>query len=78
MLREAWERGVVLTGPAGEASGDPRLPDVHDAFGEKYFGGNRPHFDQWRNRAFFRLDPEHIASWDFRKIPEARSRRNAR
>jgi nitroimidazol reductase NimA-like FMN-containing flavoprotein (pyridoxamine 5'-phosphate oxidase superfamily) len=71
-------RGVVLTGPAGEASDDPRLPEVHDAFSAKYFGGNRPHFDQWRHRAFFRLDPEHLTSWDFRKIPEARARRDAR
>lgn len=71
-------RGVLLTGPAEEASGDPRLPEVRDAFGAKYFGGNRPHFELWRNRIFVRLDPGRVASWDFRKIPAARARREAR
>ncbi len=68
-------RGVVLFGPVRDASDDPRLPEVRDAFGAKYFGGNRAPFDLWRNRVFFRLDPERTASWDFRKIPAARAKR---
>jgi len=66
-------RGVVLTGPVREAADDPRLPEVRSLFGNRYFGGNPPPFDLWRNRLFLRLDPERIASWDFRKIPEARA-----
>jgi PPOX class probable F420-dependent enzyme len=67
-------RGVVLTGPVREASDDPRLPGFRDVFGAKYFGGNRPPFELWRNRMFLRLEPEHVASWDFRRIPTARAR----
>ncbi|MDP9341321.1 MAG: pyridoxamine 5'-phosphate oxidase family protein [Actinomycetota bacterium] len=70
-------RGVVLTGPIQEATDDPRLPLVRESFGDRYFGGNRPSFELWRNRVFFRLDPERIVSWDFRKIPQARARRRS-
>jgi nitroimidazol reductase NimA-like FMN-containing flavoprotein (pyridoxamine 5'-phosphate oxidase superfamily) len=70
-------RGVVLAGPTEPADGDPRLEAVTAAFGDKYFGGNRPHFVGWRNRFFLRMKPDRISSWDFRKIPEARARRDA-
>jgi PPOX class probable F420-dependent enzyme len=70
-------RGVVLRGDLLEASGDPRLQAVSDAFAGKYFGGNRPHFEGWRNRLFLRMEPERISSWDFRRIPEALARRQA-
>ena len=70
-------RGVVLSGALRDATGDPLLPEVTDAFGAKYFGGNRPHFEGWRNRFFLSLAPHRISSWDFRKIPEALARREA-
>ncbi len=70
-------RGVLLRGDLVAADGDPRLREVGDGFAEKYFGGNRPHFERWRNRMFLRLEPEEIASWDFRKIPGALARRQA-
>jgi len=71
-------RGAVLRGRLEAASGDSRLQEVGDAFAAKYFGGNRPHFEGWRNRMFLRLVPARISSWDFRKIPEALARREAR
>jgi nitroimidazol reductase NimA-like FMN-containing flavoprotein (pyridoxamine 5'-phosphate oxidase superfamily) len=70
-------RGVVLTGPTEPADGDSHLEAVTTAFGNKYFGGNRPHFVGWRGRFFLRMKPERISSWDFRRIPEARARRDA-
>jgi nitroimidazol reductase NimA-like FMN-containing flavoprotein (pyridoxamine 5'-phosphate oxidase superfamily) len=70
-------RGAVLRGPMEPADGDPRLDEVRRAFSGKYYGGNPPPFDAWRGRFFLRLVPEEIASWDFRKIPEARARRAA-
>jgi PPOX class probable F420-dependent enzyme len=68
-------RGVVLRGRLAEVQDD--VGDVTAAFGDKYFGGNPPHFASWRNRLFLRMEPEHIASWDFRKIPDALARRQA-
>jgi hypothetical protein len=68
-------RGAVLRGRMAEAGGD--MDAVTEAFGAKYFGGNRPHFTQWRNRFFLAMEPEHISSWDFRKIPAALARRQA-
>jgi nitroimidazol reductase NimA-like FMN-containing flavoprotein (pyridoxamine 5'-phosphate oxidase superfamily) len=70
-------RGVVLHGTLDEADGDPRLDPVIQAFSQKYYGGNPPPFTVWRNRFFLKLEPDRIASWDFRKIPEARARRDA-
>ena len=70
-------RGVVLHGRLEEAEGDPRLERVLQAFSRKYYGGNPPPFTVWRNRFFLKLEPERITSWDFRKIPEARARRDA-
>lgn len=68
-------RGVVLRGRLTEADDDDGR--ITAAFGDKYFGGNQPHFASWRNRFFLRMEPEHISSWDFRKIPEAIARRRA-
>jgi len=74
---EAYDdlRGVVVAGRMAEATDDPRLPAVRESFSAKYYGGNPPPFDRWRNRLFLRLDPDHITSWDFRKIPDVRARR---
>ena len=70
-------RGVVLTSRAARADDDPRIPEAERLWSEKYMGGNPVPYGAWRNRAWFRLDPETTASWDFRKIPEAKARRDA-
>jgi PPOX class probable F420-dependent enzyme len=70
-------RGVVVTGRVEVAEDDRRLPVAERAWSEKYLGGNEPPYRRWRGRVWLRLVPERIASWDFRKIPEARARREA-
>ncbi len=70
-------RGVVLTGEVERAEDDPRLHEVETAWSGKYLGGEEPPYRRWRNRAWFRLEPERVASWDFRKIPAAKARRDA-
>jgi nitroimidazol reductase NimA-like FMN-containing flavoprotein (pyridoxamine 5'-phosphate oxidase superfamily) len=69
-------RGVSMAGEMREADEDPLLDEVVSTFARKYFGGNDPHFMKWRNRFFLKLVPNRMASWDFRKIPEARARRD--
>ena len=70
-------RGAILRGPVARAEDDPRIPAVAEAWSAKYMGGNPVPYGKWKNRAWFRLDPEEITSWDFRKIPEARARAKA-
>ena len=70
-------RGVVVTGRVEEADDDPRLPDVERTWSEKYLGGNEPPYRKWKGRMWLRLVPDRTASWDFRKIPEARAKRDA-
>ena len=70
-------RGATVTGRVERADDDPRLPDAERAWSEKYLGGNEPPYRRWKGRTWLRLTPERIASWDFRKIPEARARRQA-
>jgi nitroimidazol reductase NimA-like FMN-containing flavoprotein (pyridoxamine 5'-phosphate oxidase superfamily) len=76
---EAYDvlRGAVVTGAAERADDDPRLPEVERAWSEKYLGGGELPYRRWHNRVWLRIVPERIASWDFRKIPEARARRDA-
>jgi PPOX class probable F420-dependent enzyme len=76
---EAYDvlRGAVVTGPAERAEGDPRLTEVERAWSEKYLGGGELPYGRWSNRVWLRIVPERVASWDFRKIPEARARRDA-
>lgn len=76
---EAYDelRGVVLTGRVEVAEDDPGVAEAERLWSEKYLGGNDPPYRQWRNRVWLRLVPERIASWDFRKIPEAKARRDA-
>jgi hypothetical protein len=74
-------RGVVLHGPVTvgvAAVPASRLDAVEAAWSAKYLSGNPVPFDTWRNRVWMRLDPEHVSSWDFRKIPAARARRVAK
>jgi Pyridoxamine 5'-phosphate oxidase len=70
-------RGVTLSGRVEQAEEDPRLPRVERAWSEKYLGGDEVPYGRWRDRVWLRLVPERIASWDFRKIPEAKARRDA-
>jgi nitroimidazol reductase NimA-like FMN-containing flavoprotein (pyridoxamine 5'-phosphate oxidase superfamily) len=70
-------RGITMAGEMRAADDDPQLDEVVAAFSRKYFGGNAPHFAAWRNRFFLKLVPDRVSSWDFRKIPEARARRDA-
>lgn len=74
---EAYDalRGVVVTGRVEVAGDDPRLDAAERIWSEKYLGGNEPPYRRWRNRVWLRLVPERTASWDFRKIPEARAER---
>ena len=67
-------RGVTVSGTV-ERIGDAAPDEVERAWSEKYLGGNEPPYRRWRNRSWFRLDPDRVASWDFAKIPEARARR---
>jgi nitroimidazol reductase NimA-like FMN-containing flavoprotein (pyridoxamine 5'-phosphate oxidase superfamily) len=70
-------RGAVVTGRVEVAEDDPRLREVERLWSDKYLGGNEPPYRRWRNRVWLRLVPERVASWDFRKIPEAKARRDA-
>jgi nitroimidazol reductase NimA-like FMN-containing flavoprotein (pyridoxamine 5'-phosphate oxidase superfamily) len=70
-------RGVVVTGHVEVAEADPRLPEAERLWSEKYLGGNEPPYRRWRNRVWLRMVPQRVASWDFRKISEAKARRDA-
>jgi nitroimidazol reductase NimA-like FMN-containing flavoprotein (pyridoxamine 5'-phosphate oxidase superfamily) len=70
-------RGVTLHGRIQRADDDPRLPEVERRWSEKYMSGQPVPYSRWRDRTWLRLDPDQIASWDFRKIPEAKARRDA-
>jgi nitroimidazol reductase NimA-like FMN-containing flavoprotein (pyridoxamine 5'-phosphate oxidase superfamily) len=70
-------RGVVLTGRVVRL-GDDAPVDVERMWSDKYMGGGELPYRRWRNRTWLRLDPDRVASWDFRKIPEARARRRAK
>ena len=69
-------RGVVLRGRV-ERLGDTAPPDVERAWSNKYMGGGEVPYRRWRNRTWLRLTPVRTASWDFRKIPAAKARRDA-
>jgi PPOX class probable F420-dependent enzyme len=70
-------RGVVVTGRIEVAEDDARLPHAERTWSDKYLGGSEPPYRRWRNRVWLRLVPDRVASWDFRKIPEAKARRDA-
>jgi nitroimidazol reductase NimA-like FMN-containing flavoprotein (pyridoxamine 5'-phosphate oxidase superfamily) len=76
---EAYDelRGVLVQGTVKWASDDPRLETAKQAWSQKYMGGNPVPYDRWKNRVWFRLIPDRITSWDFRKIPEAKVRAKA-
>jgi nitroimidazol reductase NimA-like FMN-containing flavoprotein (pyridoxamine 5'-phosphate oxidase superfamily) len=76
---EAYEqlRGAILRGRVERADDDPRIPSVAGAWSEKYMGGQPVPYGRWKDRAWFRLTPDDITSWDFRKIPEGKARRAA-
>jgi nitroimidazol reductase NimA-like FMN-containing flavoprotein (pyridoxamine 5'-phosphate oxidase superfamily) len=66
-------RGVLLHGRVERADEDPRIPAAERLWSEKYLAGNPVPFGTWRNRAWFRLRPERITSWDFGKIAGSRA-----
>lgn len=66
-------RGAVLYGRFAEAGGAPGVAAAKAAFAAKYWGGTD--FPDVRSHVWLRLEPERIASWDFRKIPAGRDRR---
>jgi hypothetical protein len=70
-------RGVVVRGRVSPANDDPRVPQVKQAWSDKYMAGNPVPYDRWRDRVWMRLDAEEISSWDFRKIPEAKASQRA-
>jgi nitroimidazol reductase NimA-like FMN-containing flavoprotein (pyridoxamine 5'-phosphate oxidase superfamily) len=70
-------RGVVVTGTIERLDDERTVADVERQWSEKYFAGGEVPYRRWQNRAWFRLTPDRVASWDFRKIPEARARRDA-
>jgi nitroimidazol reductase NimA-like FMN-containing flavoprotein (pyridoxamine 5'-phosphate oxidase superfamily) len=70
-------RGVMLRGSFARADDDPHLERVERLWSDKYLGGSPAPYRLWRDRLWLRLIPEHVASWDFRKIPEAREKRDA-
>jgi hypothetical protein len=66
-------RGATVTGRI-ERIDEP--PDgVDRAWSDKYLAGGETPYKYWRNRAWFVLTPDRIASWDFGKIPAARAKR---
>jgi len=67
-------RGALVEGTVEFTTDDPRLDQVKQAWSEKYMNGGPVPYDRWKNRTWFRLTPERITSWDFRKIPEAKAR----
>jgi hypothetical protein len=77
---DAYEvlRGVTIAGRVERAAQDPRLPPVEEAWSRKYLGGGELPYGRWRGRLWLRLVPERVASWDFRKIPEAKAGRAGR
>ena len=66
-------RGVIVKGRVGWGH-NRRTDDVHTMWSQKYLAGNPVPFDRWKNRVWFHLFVDHLSSWDFRKIPEARAR----
>jgi nitroimidazol reductase NimA-like FMN-containing flavoprotein (pyridoxamine 5'-phosphate oxidase superfamily) len=68
-------RGVTVSGTV-ERLGDVAPEAVERDWSEKYMGGGELPYRRWKNRSWFLLRPERIASWDFAKIPEARARRD--
>lgn len=66
-------RGVMVSGRIEWGQLD-RGDAVNGTWSEKYLGGNPVPFERWKDRIWFHLAPERVASWDFRKIPEARAR----
>jgi nitroimidazol reductase NimA-like FMN-containing flavoprotein (pyridoxamine 5'-phosphate oxidase superfamily) len=70
-------RGVVIEGPVEWALDDPRLDEVKATWSRKYMNGGPVPYDRWKDRTWFRLLPERITSWDFRKIPDAKARAKA-
>ena len=61
----------------GESYEELRLVEVGAGWSRKYLGGNPTPYSRWRDRVWLRLTPDHVSSWDFRKIPGAKARARA-
>ena len=71
-------RGVTLTGRIEHVPRtDPVVEAVEAKISAKYLDGNPVPYAQWKTRQWYALTPEKVMSWDFRKIPEARAKRDA-
>ncbi len=68
-------RGAVVSGVGERADDDPLLEEVERLWSDKYLRGNPPPYRRWKDRVWLRLRPDHVSSWDFRKIPEAKAKR---
>ncbi len=68
-LRGATLYGRFVVVPPEDAD----LPAIRRAFGEKYFGGID--IPMVKSHEWFRMRPERIVSWDFKKIPAGRDKR---
>lgn len=66
-------RGAVLYGRPVEATDDPRLAAVREAFARKYWGGAE--VPSVRSHVWLKVVPDRLVTWDFRKIPPGRDRR---
>ena len=70
-------RGVVVRGRVDLVEDGDVVDAADRSWSQKYFAGSPTPYGRWRDRVWLRLRPEEVTSWDFRKIPEARARRDA-
>ena len=62
-------RGVRMTGrPQARPDDDPVRVEAYRRFGRKYF--DRDELPNQRSYEAIRIQPDELASWDFRKIPK--------
>jgi nitroimidazol reductase NimA-like FMN-containing flavoprotein (pyridoxamine 5'-phosphate oxidase superfamily) len=71
-------RGVTINGriePVPRT--DQRIEGVETTLSNRYLAGNPVPYANWSSRHWYCLRPDRVLSWDFRKIPAARARREA-
>jgi nitroimidazol reductase NimA-like FMN-containing flavoprotein (pyridoxamine 5'-phosphate oxidase superfamily) len=66
-------RGVIAYGRCTVADEDPAMPEARLAY-MRAFGATSVAQVQRRTHAWYRIDIQRTASWDFRKIPEGADR----
>lgn len=60
-------RGAVLYGTPQEITEHPKLTEVRQLFGRKYW--NIDEIPSTKSHVWLRVAPDRIVSWDFKKIP---------